>query len=100
MDEVDAYHTTIVFFPDHVLDVVQVDYLVAHPQQPTHGPPPPQSRGPGHPEGYPGPITYSTRCNDDTFGVLELTLHPKSYDWEFVPVEGDTFSDSGSARCH
>src|SRR5215210_7516090 len=35
MDEVDAYHT--IFFPDHVLDVVQVDYLVAHPQQPTHG---------------------------------------------------------------
>src|ERR687897_1902377 len=22
--------------------------------------------GPGHPEGYPGQITYSTRCNDDT----------------------------------
>src|SRR5215218_1289615 len=35
MDEVDAYHTIV--FPDHVLDVVQVDYLVAHPQQPTHG---------------------------------------------------------------
>src|ERR671912_29708 len=38
MDEVDAHHTTLV--PDYVLDVVQVDYLVAHPQQPTHGPPP------------------------------------------------------------
>src|SRR5918995_7501400 len=22
--------------------------------------------GPGHPEGYPGPITYSTRCKNDT----------------------------------
>src|SRR5919112_5792349 len=58
MDEVDAYHTTL--FPDYVLDVVQVDYLVAHPQQPTHGPPPPQSRGPGHPEGHPGPVGYPT----------------------------------------
>jgi hypothetical protein len=38
--------------------------------------------------------------NDDTFGVLELTLHPKRYDWEFVPVRGETFSDSGIARCH
>jgi hypothetical protein len=38
--------------------------------------------------------------NDDTFGVLELTLHPKRYDWEFVPVRGETFSDSGVARCH
>jgi acid phosphatase type 7 len=32
--------------------------------------------------------------------VLELTRHPKSYEWEFVPVAGETFSDSGSARCH
>lgn len=32
-------------------------------------------------------------------GVLMLTLHPTSYDWEFIPVEG-TFSDVGSASCH
>jgi hypothetical protein len=38
---VDAYHTTL--FPDYVLDVVQVDHLLAHPQQPTYGPPPPSS---------------------------------------------------------
>jgi hypothetical protein len=36
----------------------------------------------------------------DTFGVLKLTLHPKSYDWEFVPEAGKTFTDSGTARCH
>jgi len=38
--------------------------------------------------------------NDDTFGVLKLTLHPKGYDWEFVPEAGKTFKDSGSDACH
>jgi acid phosphatase type 7 len=36
----------------------------------------------------------------DTFGVLKLTLHPASYDWEFVPEAGKTFTDSGSGTCH
>jgi hypothetical protein len=35
-----------------------------------------------------------------TYGVLELTLHPTSYDWQFVPVAGQSFSDNGSASCH
>lgn len=35
-----------------------------------------------------------------TYGVLKLTLHPSSYDWQFVPVEGSTQSDSGSGQCH
>jgi hypothetical protein len=34
-----------------------------------------------------------------TYGVLELTLHPGSYDWNFVPEAGKTFTDSGSATC-
>jgi Calcineurin-like phosphoesterase len=38
--------------------------------------------------------------NAKTLGVLKLTLHPGAYDWEFVPVEGGTFHDSGSGRCH
>jgi hypothetical protein len=37
--------------------------------------------------------------NSDTYGVLKLTLHATSYDWEFVPVAGGTFSDKGSASC-
>jgi DNA-binding beta-propeller fold protein YncE len=36
----------------------------------------------------------------DTFGVLKLTLHAKSYDWQFVPEEGKTFNDSGKSDCH
>ena len=38
--------------------------------------------------------------NNDTHGVLKLTLRADSYDWEFVPVQGGTFTDSGSADCH
>jgi hypothetical protein len=38
--------------------------------------------------------------NDDTFGVLKLTLHPKGYQWEFVPQAGKTFNDTGSDVCH
>jgi len=36
----------------------------------------------------------------DTFGVLKLTLRAASYDWEFVPEAGKTFTDSGSGTCH
>ena len=38
--------------------------------------------------------------NGDTYGVLKLTLHAKTYDWEFVPEEGRTFTDSGAGICH
>jgi hypothetical protein len=37
--------------------------------------------------------------DDDTWGVLELTLHPKSYSWRFLGVAGSTFTDSGTAEC-
>jgi acid phosphatase type 7 len=35
----------------------------------------------------------------DTFGVLDLTLHEGSYDWQFVPEPGATFTDQGSDTC-
>ncbi|MEV4639741.1 DNRLRE domain-containing protein [Actinoplanes sp. NPDC049548] len=38
--------------------------------------------------------------NADTYGVLKLTLHANSYDWQFVPVAGKTYSDSGTGTCH
>jgi hypothetical protein len=38
--------------------------------------------------------------NASAYGVLKLTLHPDSYDWEFVPAGGKTFTDSGSSQCH
>ncbi|HEY3129931.1 MAG TPA: metallophosphoesterase [Acidobacteriota bacterium] len=35
-----------------------------------------------------------------TFGVLKLALHSGSYEWEFIPITGGTFRDSGSGFCH
>lgn len=35
-----------------------------------------------------------------TFGVLKLTLRAHSYDWRFIPVPGQTFTDSGHGSCH
>ena len=37
--------------------------------------------------------------NNSSYGVLELTLRPDGYDWRFVPVPGDSFTDSGSDTC-
>lgn len=34
------------------------------------------------------------------FGVLEVILHPGSYEWDFIPVLGQTFTDSGTTSCH
>jgi acid phosphatase type 7 len=57
--------------------------------------------GTGGKSHYPilGPIANSEVYNDETYGVLKLTLRPEGYQWRFIPVEGETFTDSGSARC-
>ena len=46
------------------------------------------------------PPTGWEERNSGTFGVLKLTLHPTSYDWQFVPEAGKTFTDTGSQLCH
>jgi hypothetical protein len=38
--------------------------------------------------------------NNEVFGVLMLTLHPDGYDWAFLPVKGESYTDTGSAACH
>jgi hypothetical protein len=49
---------------------------------------------------FPSEVAPNTEVrNSNTFGVLKLTLHPTSYDWEFIPIAGSTFTDSGSAAC-
>ena len=35
-----------------------------------------------------------------TFGVLKLTLSAGAYAWQFIPVAGKTFTDTGSGSCH
>ena len=37
---------------------------------------------------------------NDSHGVIKLTLHPTRYDWQFLPILGNTSTDSGSADCH
>jgi len=48
-----------------------------------------------------GTIQPNSEVRDGTtYGVLKLTLHATSYDWQFVPVAGGTFTDSGTGSCH
>lgn len=35
-----------------------------------------------------------------SLGVLKLSLYEEAYEFEFVPVAGGTFTDSGSGTCH
>jgi hypothetical protein len=44
-------------------------------------------------------VANSVVRNSRSHGVLKLTLHAVSYDWEFVPVGNSTFRDSGSGAC-
>ena len=42
-----------------------------------------------------------TVSNGTTWGVLKLTLKPgNSYNWTFMPINGASFTDSGSGTCH
>jgi acid phosphatase type 7 len=51
-----------------------------------------------YPLGPPQPGSQAR--NDNTFGVIALTLRATSYAWQFVPEAGKTFTDSGSTNCH
>ena len=35
-----------------------------------------------------------------TSGVIKLDLSAGSYHWEFVPIAGQAFTDSGNGQCH
>jgi hypothetical protein len=34
------------------------------------------------------------------YGLLRFELHEDRYTWEFVPVEGESFTDEGEGQCH
>ena len=46
------------------------------------------------------PLPTSQVFSGATFGVLKLTLHATTYDWEFMPVSGSTFTDAGTGTVH
>jgi hypothetical protein len=50
--------------------------------------------------GFGTPLSTSQVRNGTTFGVLKLTLTSTGYNWQFVPVAGSSFTDSGSGTCH
>jgi hypothetical protein len=45
-------------------------------------------------------LQTNSEIRSSTWGVLKLTLGTARYNWEFVPVAGASFIDSGSATCH
>ena len=46
------------------------------------------------------PLTGELVRNDNSFGVMQISLKPTGYTWRFVPAPGYTFTDSGSANCN
>jgi PKD repeat protein len=47
-----------------------------------------------------GTILPNSEVRDNaTYGVLQLKLYETSYDWEYIPVAGKTFRDSGTGAC-
>ncbi len=50
--------------------------------------------------GFTHAIANSEVRNGVTNGVLKLTLSPGHYGWQFIPVAGQSFTDSGQGSCH
>ena len=55
--------------------------------------------GVGH-NAFPGVRANSVIRNDDTYGVLRLTLRSNGWDSQFMPTAGGTFTDASSGTCH
>lgn len=43
---------------------------------------------------------HSEVSDNSTHGVLKLVLKQAGYEWEFLPVDKDGFTDRGAALCH
>jgi hypothetical protein len=46
------------------------------------------------------PAPTSRIRHSGTYGVLKLVLEQDGYRWQFLPVDGKTFTDSGTGTCH
>lgn len=51
-------------------------------------------------DSYVTSLSTSEVCNASTHGVLKLILSSNRYSWEFIPVSGSSFTDSGTTQCH
>jgi Calcineurin-like phosphoesterase len=45
-------------------------------------------------------FTGHVEARSQAWGVIRFTLRTEGYDWEFIAVPGQPFSDRGSDRCH
>jgi len=54
----------------------------------------------GESTALPVAIHPNSEVISDAFGVLKLTLYADHYTWQFVPMQGQSFSDQGSGTCH
>ena len=54
----------------------------------------------GESTALPVAIHPNSEVISDAFGVLKLTLYADRYSWEFVPMQGEAFTDRGTGRCH
>ena len=45
-------------------------------------------------------VQPNSEVRSSTFGVVKFTLHRGNYEWEFVPIPGETFRDFGTGQCH
>jgi PKD repeat protein len=50
--------------------------------------------------GFGNPLPNSEVRNSVTRGVIKMTLRANGYDWQFIPIAGQTFTDQGTASCH
>ena len=46
------------------------------------------------------PLPNSEVRDNTSHGVIKFTLSDGSYTWQYIPVAGDSFTDSGSGTCH
>jgi predicted phosphodiesterase len=49
--------------------------------------------------GFRTPLANS-EIRESTYGIVKFTLRAGSYDWQFIPVAGQTFTDSGTTPCN
>lgn len=50
--------------------------------------------------GFPSVRANSEARRDNLLGALRLRLQPTGYSWRFIPIAGQSFSDSGSGEGH
>ena len=51
-------------------------------------------------QGFGTILPTSEARSSSTYGVIKLTLHASSYDWQFIPIASQSFTDSGSQAVH